>query len=95
MFLYLNEDELAANWHMWRDEQHKLHNVAREFGSSVKLVENKLDGKWTLRAGEQIMRSKQLSIIREICFKLELLTLHGSHMKKLSSELLEIGLDMV
>ena len=95
MFLHLNENELALNWHMWRDEEYKIHNVSREFGSSVKQVEKKLDGKLTLRAGEQIMRSKQLSIIREICFKLELITLHGSHMKKLNSELLEKVLDMV
>ena len=95
MFLYLNEDELATNWHMWRDEERKVHNVLREFGNSVYLVENKLEGKWTLRAGGQIMRSKQLSIIREICYKLELITLHGSHMKKLNGELLEIALDMV
>ena len=66
-----------------------MNNICREFGTSVELLEKTFCGKWTLRAGGQILKSKKLSIIREICQSLELLTLHGSHKAVIEQELVE------
>ena len=77
---------------MWRDEQWKVNNICRDF---VELLEKTFSGKWTLRAGGQILKSKQLSIIREICLSLEILTLHGSHKVFIGHDLVNNTIDFV
>ena len=67
----------------------KVNNVRREFEIKVSIMEEKSNNKLTYRAGGQDLKSKQLSLIRQIYRSLNVETLHASNKTSISDAVLE------
>ena len=76
---------------MFRDSRGKVINIKREFKMSVTNLESFSNYKYTLRAGRQDLRARQLSEIRNICRFLGISTLHGNQKLMLDEDKLRVG----
>ena len=62
---------------IFRDSRRRVLNIQKEFATQVSHLESLSNYRWTLRAGGQDLRSRQLSEVRTICRILQLSSLHG------------------
>lgn len=76
MFACLSTSEKVEHWAMFRDFLHKVLNIRREFIVTISDLESLSDHRFTMRAGGQNLRARQLSEIRMICKMLGIITLH-------------------
>ena len=89
IFANIPDIEKADHWVTFRDSRQRVLNIQKEFATQISHLESLSNYKWTLRAGGQDLRSRQLSEIRTICRILKLSTLHGNHGLILGETLLQ------
>lgn len=79
MFSKISEAEKGNHWEIFQDCRRKVLNIQKEFEVQVSDLESLSYNRWTIRAGGQNLRSRQLSEIRTLCALLNKSNLHGNN----------------